>query len=100
AKRRENWGTVTTTLGMVDEAVADGIDVLLDCYPYTASSTTLWAYVPHWARASDLLAHGAELPGDLRARLVAELEQMYPGSSTGNETRTALSDLTLAQVGD
>lgn len=99
AKRRDNWGTVTTTLGMVDEAVAEGLDVLLDCYPYTASSTTLWAYVPHWARASELLPYG-ELPADLRARLIEELERMYPGCSTGNDTYTPLSDLTLAQVGD
>lgn len=38
---RENWGKVTHTLRMIDEANAGGMDVYCDVYPYTAASTTL-----------------------------------------------------------
>ncbi|HEY8089990.1 MAG TPA: D-aminoacylase [Polyangiaceae bacterium] len=45
-----NWGKVKTTLGMVDEAAARGLDVHSDVYPYTAGSTVLSAmFVPLWA---------------------------------------------------
>lgn len=43
AAGRENWGKVNETLRMIDEAVAEGIDIYLDVYPYTASSTKLSA---------------------------------------------------------
>jgi len=43
AANRENWGKVRQTLQMIDDAVAEGIDIYLDVYPYTASSTTLAA---------------------------------------------------------
>ena len=41
AAGRENWGKVRQTLKMIDDAVAEGVDVYLDVYPYTASSTSL-----------------------------------------------------------
>jgi N-acyl-D-amino-acid deacylase len=51
ASGRPNWGKVSRTLAMVDEARSQGVDVTLDQYPYTASSTDLTAYLPAWARA-------------------------------------------------
>ncbi|MBR5231850.1 MAG: D-aminoacylase [Clostridia bacterium] len=38
---KTNWGKVETTLRMLDEAVAEGIDIYCDVYPYTASHTSL-----------------------------------------------------------
>lgn len=43
AAGKENWGKVNKTLQMIDEAIAEGIDIYLDVYPYTASSTKLSA---------------------------------------------------------
>lgn len=44
---RENWGKVNTTLDMIDKANAGGCDVYMDTYPYTASSTSLYArFIP------------------------------------------------------
>lgn len=40
---QENWGKVNTTLAMIDQANADGADIYLDVYPYTASATSLLA---------------------------------------------------------
>ena len=43
------WGKSAVTLHMVDSARAAGTDVMMDQYPYTASSTGLDVLVPPWA---------------------------------------------------
>jgi dihydroorotase/N-acyl-D-amino-acid deacylase len=58
---QQMWGKSVVTLHMVDSARAAGTDVMLDQYPYTASSTGLDVLVPPWA-----LAGGRE---ELRKRL-------------------------------
>jgi dihydroorotase/N-acyl-D-amino-acid deacylase len=45
----QNWGRSRETLALVEEARARGVDVTLDQYPYTASSTGLYSLVPQWA---------------------------------------------------
>lgn len=45
------WGKSVVTLGMVDSARKAGTDVMIDQYPYTASSTGLDVLVPPWALA-------------------------------------------------
>jgi N-acyl-D-amino-acid deacylase len=44
-----NWGRSVDTLRLVDEARARGVDVTIDQYPYTASSTGIQALFPSWA---------------------------------------------------
>lgn len=49
-----NWGRSADTLRLVDEARGRGVDVTLDQYPYTASSTSIeGGLVPQWAREGD-----------------------------------------------
>ncbi len=48
---RPMWGASTKTLAMVDSARALGIDVMMDQYPYTASSTGISVLIPAWAMA-------------------------------------------------
>lgn len=48
---RQMWGASTRTLGLVDAARKRGIDVQIDQYPYTASSTSLSVLIPPWALA-------------------------------------------------
>jgi N-acyl-D-amino-acid deacylase len=46
-----NWGRSAETLRLVDEARARGVDVTIDQYPYTASSTSIQAaLLPAWAQ--------------------------------------------------
>jgi dihydroorotase/N-acyl-D-amino-acid deacylase len=45
------WGRSVTTLAMVDSARAAGLDVMMDQYPYTATSTSLAVLIPPWALA-------------------------------------------------
>ncbi|MBT3996621.1 MAG: D-aminoacylase [Chloroflexi bacterium] len=42
---KTNWGMVTQSLEMIEEAIAQGRDVTADQYPYTARSTMLFALV-------------------------------------------------------
>jgi dihydroorotase/N-acyl-D-amino-acid deacylase len=43
------WGQSVATLALVDEAIARGVDVSIDQYPYTASSTGLTILFPGWS---------------------------------------------------
>ena len=43
------WGQSTRTLQMVDDAIKEGIDVTVDQYPYTATSTSLTIIFPAWS---------------------------------------------------
>jgi len=45
------WGTSRKTLSTINNARNAGLDVTLDQYPYTASSTTLSILFPAWALA-------------------------------------------------
>ncbi|WP_128548670.1 N-acyl-D-amino-acid deacylase family protein [Larkinella soli] len=45
------WGAAVETVGLVEAARREGIDVTVDQYPYTASSTSLASIVPSWALA-------------------------------------------------
>ncbi|MFK7864645.1 MAG: amidohydrolase family protein [Pseudohongiellaceae bacterium] len=46
----QNWGASKTSLKLVDEARARGIDITIDQYPYTASQTGIGALIPQWAQ--------------------------------------------------
>jgi N-acyl-D-amino-acid deacylase len=74
AAGRPNWGKVKDALALVDAARADGLDVMADVYPYTASSTTLRTLLPDWALEGGIETMLARL-GDAaaRARMRAEL---------------------------
>jgi N-acyl-D-amino-acid deacylase len=69
---QRNWGASVETLKLVEEARARGVDVTIDQYPYTASSTGLAALVPQWALEGGQKATRERLaaPGD-RARIKA-----------------------------
>jgi N-acyl-D-amino-acid deacylase len=45
---QQNWGRSTETLKMVTDAREQGLDVTIDQYPYTASSTSLSTLLPDW----------------------------------------------------
>jgi dihydroorotase/N-acyl-D-amino-acid deacylase len=55
----KNWGLSVETLALVAAARARGVDVTIDQYPYTASSTGINALLPPWAlegRQADIVA--------------------------------------------
>lgn len=48
---QQNWGRSDETLGLVKDARNAGLDVTIDQYPYTASSTSLSTLLPDWVLA-------------------------------------------------
>jgi dihydroorotase/N-acyl-D-amino-acid deacylase len=71
-----NWGRSVETLRLVEEARARGVDVTIDQYPYTASSTGTGALFPQWAQAggAKALLERLEAP-EQRAQIKAEIVQ-------------------------
>jgi dihydroorotase/N-acyl-D-amino-acid deacylase len=50
ASARRSWGRMPSILARIEKARAEGLDVIADQYPWTASSNDLSASVPTWAR--------------------------------------------------
>lgn len=49
----ENLGRANEMIEMIDTAIASGIDITLDTYPYLAGSTTLASTLPSWVTSSE-----------------------------------------------
>jgi len=82
AAGRPNWGKVADALALIDAARAEGLDVMADVYPYTASSTTLRTLLPDWALEGGVEAMVARLgEPETRARIRRELETPGAGPS-------------------
>lgn len=72
-----NRGRADELLEIVDAAIADGVDVTLDTYPYLPGATTLSALLPSRLAASgDLLAAIAGLDAEGREAVRVELEEL------------------------
>ncbi|HEX6083366.1 MAG TPA: D-aminoacylase [Thermoanaerobaculia bacterium] len=98
-----NWGGSADTLRLVDEARARGVDVTMDQYPYTASSTSLQAaLIPQWALEggrAELLKRlrEPETKAKIRATVIDRIEKERGGGDPKNIQFASTSfDATLA----
>ncbi len=74
---RRHWGKSEKTLQMVEDARRDGIDVVVDQYPYTAASATIDIFFPR-----DVLADG---PSAIVERLTAPASRKRIAAKMGKE---------------
>lgn len=83
------WGRSVETLKLVDEARARGVDVTIDQYPYTASSTGLGsALIPQWALAGGQQALRERLKApQQRARIKLEIVRRIENERGGGDPR-------------
>ncbi|WP_228980439.1 amidohydrolase family protein [Streptomyces sp. DH12] len=65
-----NEGRAPELLALLDAALADGVDVSLDTYPYTPGCTTLAALLPGWAHEGGPQALLARLRDDPTAERI------------------------------
>lgn len=80
------WGASKETLRMVDSANAAGLDIRLDVYPYTASSTSLAALIPSWAKAGGNVAFKERIANiDLRDSIKKGIIHNIVNVRVGNE---------------
>ncbi|MFD9128181.1 amidohydrolase family protein [Kitasatospora sp. NPDC059571] len=71
-----NRGRAGDLLALVDAALAEGLDITLDSYPYLPGSTTLAALLPSWATEGGPDATVARLADPAaRERIRADLEE-------------------------
>ena len=66
------WGQSNLTIGLVEAARAEGLDVTIDQYPYTASSTNLGTRLPSWALADGDSVINARLNDPLIRRQIRD----------------------------
>lgn len=66
---QQNWGRSKETIALIEKARLEGIDVTIDQYPYTASSTSLSTMIP-----DEILADGND---SVLARLQAPASRKY-----------------------
>lgn len=72
---KSNWGSSVKTLWQVESARRAGIDVTIDQYPYTASSTNLHSRIPSWALAggNDSL-HQRLMSPAIKTKIIEEMK--------------------------
>lgn len=67
-------GQSHTTIGLVEKARLEGIDVNIDQYPYTASSTNMGTMLPSWALSDgDSVIHTRLTNPEIRKKIKAEM---------------------------
>ncbi|MFB3827910.1 MAG: amidohydrolase family protein [Bryobacteraceae bacterium] len=106
---RANWGASEKTLALVAEARARGVDVTIDQYPYTASSTGTAALFPQWAQAGGGLAKRLRDP-ETRARIKSAVVRNILDNRGGGDAKNifmaacafdpTLAGRSLAQITD
>ncbi len=74
---KDNWGKSRETLAVIEAAVARGVKVTIDLYPYTASCTNLNVCLPRhmFAAGPEKMKEMLRDPA-LRAKLVPEMKEM------------------------
>lgn len=106
---RANWGRSTETLRLIEEARARGVDVTVDQYPYTATSTGTAALFPQWALEGGQAQLNDRLRRpDLRSRIKAEIVSRILNDRGGGDPKniaiascpfdTSLAGKNLAQI--
>jgi dihydroorotase/N-acyl-D-amino-acid deacylase len=88
---KANWSRSAETLKLIDEARARGVDVTVDAYPYTASSTGTAALFPQWALEGGPKALNERLASpESRARIKAAIVENIQFDRGGGDPRNVL----------
>jgi dihydroorotase/N-acyl-D-amino-acid deacylase len=85
---KDNWGQSVETLKLVEAARARGVDVTIDQYPYTASSTGIAALFPQWALEGGQKSVVERLSApDTRARIKAVIVEKIKHDRGGGDPK-------------
>ncbi|MBU1157836.1 MAG: amidohydrolase family protein [Candidatus Thermoplasmatota archaeon] len=82
----DNWGLVSKTITMIEAARSEGVDVVFDVYPYTASSTWLNSILPPGIRDGETDSILKRL-GDEKTR--EEIKRAFQNKDTDWENTVA-----------
>jgi N-acyl-D-amino-acid deacylase len=70
----KNWPKMDDALKLIDKAKGEGIDVTFDVYPYTATGSVLYSFLPAWISegGKKIMLHRLKDPV-IRAKVVSEM---------------------------
>jgi N-acyl-D-aspartate/D-glutamate deacylase len=86
---KPQWGWSVKSLAMIDAARAEGLDVTLDLYPYTASSTGSSVLFPQWALAGGRDAFAKRIADPAaRGRIEADMREIFENERGGDDLAT------------
>jgi dihydroorotase/N-acyl-D-amino-acid deacylase len=86
-----NWGQSVETLALVEAARARGVDVTIDQYPYTASSTGTNALLPQWSQAGGRAVMLKRLSdAEVRARIKQWIVMMIRDDRGGGDPKNVV----------
>jgi len=76
-KGRTRWGSIGAALGLIDAYRKQGVDVVIDVYPYERASTNLGVNLPRWAVAGNAAEIAVRIADpDQRSRIVSGMKAM------------------------
>ncbi|NNF99113.1 MAG: D-aminoacylase [Desulfobacteraceae bacterium] len=76
-----NWDIQEKALALIDDAIAEGMDVSADVYPYVAASTGLSNNLPDWAHEGGKPAILERLSDpDTRRQMISDMRNDWDGS--------------------
>jgi N-acyl-D-amino-acid deacylase len=76
-KGRTRWGTIGDAIDLIESYRREGVDVVVDAYPYERASTNLGVNLPRWAvsgTASDIAARIED--DETRVRITGDMKAM------------------------
>lgn len=76
-KGPKRWGNIDSALELIESYRREGVDVVVDAYPYERASSNLGLNLPRWAVAGGAAEIAARIADtDTRARIVSEMKAM------------------------
>ena len=76
-KGPKRWGSIGNTIDLIESYRQEGIDVVVDAYPYSRASTNLGVNLPRWAVAGGSADIAARFDDpDTHGQIVGEMKDM------------------------
>jgi len=89
---RKLWGFSERTVQLIEDYRQQGLDVTVDQYPYTASSTTLAVLLPNWSLAGGTDSLDARLKVDtIKQRIIRDMKAQLQKDGETDYTYCAVS---------
>lgn len=67
-----NWSKIHQVLSRISQVKAEGIDILADRYPYTATSTFLSVFFPRWVKDGSITENLRQIKGTAQEQKLRE----------------------------
>jgi N-acyl-D-amino-acid deacylase len=104
---KKNWSLMDKALKKIERAKRDGVDISFDVFPYTATGSVLYTFLPDWSsRGGRKMMLKRLKESESRKKLIAEMKKSYinyskiiiASHSLGKIlTRRKVSDIARAQ---